>query len=239
LALLYVTALLFGLVIGSFMNVCIFRIPEKRSIVNPPSACMSCGNRLKPYHNIPVLSYAFLGGRCAFCGTRISVQYPLVELANGLMYMLALYVFGPYYSAVGAMAMGSVFIVGMMISFERSSIPASVALFGLIVGAGIAIAAMGRSPSEAAIGAAAGIVGGYAASLATSQSGPAAVALLAGAGGALAGLYGAAAVLVLGTVLWGLSVLIRIPARRMLGGFVSLAAIAVLYGRLGEWVAGL
>jgi len=239
LALLYVTALLFGLVIGSFMNVCIFRIPEKRSIVNPPSACMSCGNRLKPYHNIPVISYVFLGGRCAFCGTRISVQYPLVELANGLMYMLALYVFGPYYSAIGAMAMGSVFIVGMMISFERSDIPKSVAAFALILGAVAGVAAMGRSPVESTTGVAAGIAGGYAASLVTGQADAVAVALIAGAAGALTGVYGAVFAILAGLALWGMSVLAGLPARRMLGGFLSMAAIATLYGRLGGWVAGL
>jgi leader peptidase (prepilin peptidase)/N-methyltransferase len=71
---------LFGLVIGSFLNVCIYRIPLGKSVVFPGSACPACGTSIRPYDNIPVISYMLLRGRCRMCGKPISVQYPLVEL---------------------------------------------------------------------------------------------------------------------------------------------------------------
>jgi leader peptidase (prepilin peptidase)/N-methyltransferase len=77
-------AFVFGLTIGSFLNVCIYRLPLKRSIVTPPSACPACGYRIRFYDNIPVLSYMMLGGRCRKCGIHISLIYPAVELATGL-----------------------------------------------------------------------------------------------------------------------------------------------------------
>ncbi len=85
---------LLGLVVGSFLNVCIYRIPRKISIVKPFSFCPSCGNTIKPYHNIPILSFILLKGRCAYCGAKISGKYPLVELLNGVLYALAYSSFG-------------------------------------------------------------------------------------------------------------------------------------------------
>lgn len=79
---------LFGIVIGSFLNVCILRIPKNETIVTVPSHCMSCGYHLKWYDNIPLFSYIFLRGRCRKCGKHISLQYPLIEAINGMMYVL-------------------------------------------------------------------------------------------------------------------------------------------------------
>jgi leader peptidase (prepilin peptidase)/N-methyltransferase len=73
----------FGLVIGSFLNVCIYRIPLRKSIVFPGSACPHCGQPIRPYDNIPVLSYLLLRGRCRACGKAISIQYPFVEFLTG------------------------------------------------------------------------------------------------------------------------------------------------------------
>jgi leader peptidase (prepilin peptidase) / N-methyltransferase len=73
----------FGLIIGSFLNVCIVRIPEGKSIVLPPSACPTCAAAIRPYDNIPVVSYLLLRGKCRGCKTRISPMYPLVELLTG------------------------------------------------------------------------------------------------------------------------------------------------------------
>ncbi|WP_353683288.1 prepilin peptidase [Thermodesulfovibrio sp. 3907-1M] len=78
-----------GLVVGSFLNVCIYRIPRKLSIIKPASCCPSCGNSIKPWHNIPVLSFFLLKGKCAYCGAKISLRYPVVELLNGILYVLA------------------------------------------------------------------------------------------------------------------------------------------------------
>lgn len=83
-------SLLFGLAVGSFLNVCIYRIPLKKSIITPPSGCTACGSRIKFYDNIPVLSYFILRGRCRDCGAPFSILYPAVELATGLISM-ALY----------------------------------------------------------------------------------------------------------------------------------------------------
>jgi leader peptidase (prepilin peptidase)/N-methyltransferase len=78
--------LLFGLSLGSFLNVCILRIPKGQSIVRPASRCPRCKKSLKWWHNIPVISFLLLRGRCGFCGLKISWQYPLVELLTGLYF---------------------------------------------------------------------------------------------------------------------------------------------------------
>jgi len=78
----------FGLLIGSFLNVVIFRVPAGRSIVSPPSACMGCGSRIRASDNIPVLSWLLLRGRCRNCGARISPRYPLVELGTAVVFAL-------------------------------------------------------------------------------------------------------------------------------------------------------
>jgi leader peptidase (prepilin peptidase) / N-methyltransferase len=85
---------LFGLLIGSFLNVCIVRIPAGKSIVLPASACPKCGAPIKPYDNIPVISYLILGGKCRGCRTNISPMYPLVELLNGALYLVCYLAFG-------------------------------------------------------------------------------------------------------------------------------------------------
>ena len=76
-----------GLVIGSFLNVCILRIPEGKSIVSPASACPKCGALVRPYDNIPVLSYLILRGKCRSCKTKISPMYPLVEALTALLFL--------------------------------------------------------------------------------------------------------------------------------------------------------
>ena len=84
---LYITVFLFGIVIGSFLNVCIYRIPKKENIATERSHCMSCGTQLKWYDLVPLFSWLFLRGKCRYCGSKISVQYPLVEFANGIGYV--------------------------------------------------------------------------------------------------------------------------------------------------------
>ncbi len=78
-------AFLFGLAVGSFLNVCIHRIPLGKSIVGPPSSCPQCGQRIKPYDNIPLVSYIVLSGKCRYCGTFIPLHYPVVEAVTGLL----------------------------------------------------------------------------------------------------------------------------------------------------------
>jgi leader peptidase (prepilin peptidase) / N-methyltransferase len=84
--LISVFVFLFGLIIGSFLNVCIVRIPERKSIVTPASACPRCDTPIRAYDNIPLISWTFLGGRCRACKTPIPLMYPLVELLTGLAF---------------------------------------------------------------------------------------------------------------------------------------------------------
>src|SRR3989475_4889638 len=85
---------LFGIVIGSFLNVCITRIPEEISIVTPGSRCPRCRTAIKPYDNVPVFAWMWLRGKCRACGAPISVMYPLIELATGLLFVAAFLEFG-------------------------------------------------------------------------------------------------------------------------------------------------
>jgi leader peptidase (prepilin peptidase)/N-methyltransferase len=87
-------AFVFGLAIGSFLNVCILRIPAGKSIVLPASACTKCGTPIKPWDNIPVLSYLILRGKCRKCGTKISPMYPAVEFLTGVLFLLCYLAFG-------------------------------------------------------------------------------------------------------------------------------------------------
>ena len=105
--------LIFGLCIGSFLNVCIARIPEGRSIVTPPSTCPSCSARIRWYDNIPLLSYLILLGRCRRCHTRISPVYPLVELAGGLIFF-SLFLKNSFSAE---MVRGSVFLCCLLVLF--------------------------------------------------------------------------------------------------------------------------
>jgi len=85
---------LFGIVVGSFLNVCITRIPEEVSIVSPGSRCPRCGTPIKPYDNVPVLGWLWLRGKCRSCGLPISPMYPLIELATGFLFVAAFLEFG-------------------------------------------------------------------------------------------------------------------------------------------------
>ena len=85
---LFVFYTLLGLVIGSFLNVCIYRIPLGKSVVAPRSSCTQCGVQIPFYDNIPVLSYLLLRGKCRFCGAAISLQYPMVELLTGATFLV-------------------------------------------------------------------------------------------------------------------------------------------------------
>jgi len=86
--ILFAAYFIFGLVIGSFLNVCIYRLPVGKSIIEPPSACGTCGHRLAFLDMIPVLSYIFLGGKCRYCHTPYSPRYALVELMTGCLFAL-------------------------------------------------------------------------------------------------------------------------------------------------------
>ncbi|HCW53501.1 MAG TPA: prepilin peptidase, partial [Clostridium sp.] len=107
-----------GLVIGSFLNVCIFRIPEEQSICFPPSHCTSCQHQLGVLDLIPVLSYVFLGGRCRYCKENISIRYPLIEVLNGFFYLIIYFRFGFSIFTLKYFILTSLLIVISMIDFD-------------------------------------------------------------------------------------------------------------------------
>ena len=130
----YAAVFAFGLIIGSFLNVCIYRIPKGKSIVNPPSSCPGCNSQITPVHNIPVLSYIFLRGRCAYCGTKISPIYPAIELLNAVTYIMVAAKFGFDEKSALIMALMSVFIVVTFIDLEHKIIPDGITIPGIALG---------------------------------------------------------------------------------------------------------
>ena len=123
---------LFGLIIGSFLNVCIYRIPQNKSIVWPPSFCPKCGAHIKFYDNIPVISYILLWGKCRRCKAPISCQYPLVEALTGLLTVLFVWRWGLSGWTAVLLTAGYCLIIFSVIDLELMIIPDRVS-FGLIV----------------------------------------------------------------------------------------------------------
>ena len=130
--------LLFGLIVGSFLNVCIARIPLESSIISPPSHCPRCNTPIRWYDNIPLVSFAVLGGRCRTCGQRISWRYPLVELLNGLLFLWAIIEFGFTGEAILVMALCSTLVVITFIDLDHQIIPDVITYPGMVIGLGVA-----------------------------------------------------------------------------------------------------
>lgn len=132
-----------GLMIGSFLNVCVSRLPNKEmSIVFGRSMCPSCGNTLKTYHLIPVFSYIFLKGKCSFCKSSISFQYPLLELITGFLYLLLFYYFDLSFTFLMGAFLISIVLIAGIIDFHNGIIPNSLNLFLFIAGLCIQIASV-------------------------------------------------------------------------------------------------
>lgn len=125
---------LFGIVIGSFLNVCIFRIPKKEDIVKTSSHCMSCGYHLKWYDMIPVFSFLALRGKCRKCGAKLSVQYPLIEAANGILYVCIVWTGGLDIESLLYCLLASALLVLSVIDFRTYEIPFGINLFILALG---------------------------------------------------------------------------------------------------------
>jgi len=128
------TVFLFGLLVGSFLNVCIARLPEGRSIVSPPSHCPRCATPIRWYDNIPLLSFLVLRGRCRSCGHGISWRYPLVELLNALFFLGCVLQFGITGEAVVMMALCSSLLVITFIDIDHQIIPDVITLPGMVLG---------------------------------------------------------------------------------------------------------
>ena len=122
---------IFGIVIGSFLNVVIYRIPKGESIVFPSSKCQSCQTPLKWYHNIPIFSWLFLRGKCGFCSEKISIQYPLIELTTGVIAVLLFYKLGLVWNLPIVFAVFALLLALVMIDFKYMEIPDSLNLLAL------------------------------------------------------------------------------------------------------------
>ena len=129
-----IVILLFGLVIGSFLNVCIVRLPRGRSIANPASHCPRCRTPIRFYDNIPIISFLLLRGKCRSCGEPISWRYPIVELLNGILYLWIVNEFGLSGEAVLLMAFCSSLIVITFIDFDHQIIPDVITIPGMLIG---------------------------------------------------------------------------------------------------------
>ena len=129
-----IIVLLYGLVIGSFLNVCIYRIPKEETIVTERSHCMSCGYQLRWFDMIPVASFVALHGKCRKCGAKISAQYPLVEALNGILYVIVFLVNGVNWTSVLYCLLVSALIVLSVIDFRTYEIPFGINLFILVLG---------------------------------------------------------------------------------------------------------
>jgi len=132
--LITIFVFLFGIVIGSFLNVCILRIPIGESIIKGPSHCTRCGRRLHWFELIPLVSFLALRGRCSGCKAPISKQYPLIEAANGLLWVLVFFVLGVSPGALLACLLASNLLVLSVIDARTREIPSGVSLFIFLLG---------------------------------------------------------------------------------------------------------
>ena len=130
----YLVSLLVGLVIGSFLNVVIYRVPRHESLVRPGSHCPGCGASIRWFHNIPVASWLALRGRCRDCNTRISVRYPLVEAITGVAFVLAYARFGLDWETLVAWFFIAAMVAIAFIDYDHMIIPTRIVLPGALLG---------------------------------------------------------------------------------------------------------
>jgi leader peptidase (prepilin peptidase) / N-methyltransferase len=142
-----------GACVGSFLNVCIYRLPEDESVVRPGSRCPRCGTPITWRDNIPLLSWLLLGARCRTCSAPISARYPLVEAATGGLAVLALVGFGPSPAAAVAFLFTAALLLITFVDFDHRFIPDEVSLPGIVVGLGAAFLPGGVGPRDALAGA--------------------------------------------------------------------------------------
>jgi leader peptidase (prepilin peptidase) / N-methyltransferase len=145
-------AFVFGLIVGSFCNVVIYRLPQGKSIVTPGSQCRSCGHSICPWDNIPLLSYVLLRGRCRFCKEPISARYPAVELVSGILYVLLWYKLGFGLSFVLYGLLTPTLLVVALIDFDHKIIPNIITLPGLAIGFGLSLCALPITPLASLLG---------------------------------------------------------------------------------------
>jgi len=211
-----------GACVGSFLNVCIHRLPEDESVVRPGSRCPRCRRDIAWYDNVPIASWAWLRARCRACGEPIAARYPLVEAATGTLAVLALARFGPGASALVAFAFTAALLLITCIDLDHLFIPDEVSLPGIAVGLGVSLLPEGIGIVDAALGALLGggilwlVAWSYERSTGTEGMGLGDVKLLAMIG-AFLGWQAVPAVLVIASIagsLAGALVVFSAPGRR-------------------------
>jgi len=123
-----------GLTVGSFSNVCIYRIPRNQSIIFPASRCPKCNSNISPKDNIPLLSYILLKGRCRNCKNKISIQYPVVELLTGLIYLIIYLAYGLTVQTLIYIILSSALINIAFIDLKEQIVPDVISLPGIVIG---------------------------------------------------------------------------------------------------------
>jgi leader peptidase (prepilin peptidase)/N-methyltransferase len=145
-----------GSALGSFLNVCIYRLPRDQSLVSPPSTCPSCGHRIPWYDNVPVLGWLRLGGKCRRCRAPISVQYPLIEALVALLWGGAAWYYGVEWHALSAAVFGTL-LLGIAVTDARHYIiPDEFTWGGLVLGVALAVPGGRAALGSALLGAAGG-----------------------------------------------------------------------------------
>jgi leader peptidase (prepilin peptidase) / N-methyltransferase len=129
-----VVAAAFGALIGSFLNVCIHRLPRGESVVHPPSRCPGCGHQITWIENIPIASYLALRGRCRECRAPISARYPIIEALTALMFAGAYWYYGPGVLLAQRLVLGCILIVLFAIDLEHQLLPNAITIPGIVVG---------------------------------------------------------------------------------------------------------
>jgi leader peptidase (prepilin peptidase)/N-methyltransferase len=142
----------FGLIIGSFCNVVIYRLPLGKSIVTPGSQCRSCGKSIRPGDNIPILSYVLLKGCCRFCKEPISARYPIVEFVSAMLFLGLYSTFGLTLPFMIYALLASTLLVVALIDIDYKIIPNTITLPGIVIGLGLSIWALPITPLASLLG---------------------------------------------------------------------------------------
>ncbi len=153
---LTVLVFVYGAIIGSFLNVCIARLPESRSIVRPPSHCPKCQSAIAWYDNVPILSYLWLVGRCRTCRVRISPLYPAVEILTGALAVALFLRLGPTLAFAGYFAFAAALVVITFIDLDHQIIPDVISLPGIALGLAFSLVSPLVGPRDAILGVLAG-----------------------------------------------------------------------------------
>lgn len=237
----FVLVFIVGAMVGSFLNVCIWRLPRDESIVFPPSHCPQCEAAIRPWDNVPLVSYAVLRGRCRACGAAIPWRYPAVEALTGVMAVLLLWRFGLTPAFGVAAVFVAALIVVSVIDLDHQIIPNEISLPGIVVG--LVVAGVGYGPAllDGVIGVLLGggllwaVAAGYAALMKREGMGGGDIKLLAMIG-AFLGWRGVLVTVILGSLsgavvgvamirLGGVDRSVPIP----FGPFLALGAVCALF----------